>query len=396
MKLLMALSRFPLPARKGDKLRAWQQIQGLSQTFDIYLVCLADELPDPADIDIVRAYVRDIYIIHQPAWKRMYRLFLALFNGLPFQVAYFTSCRMRRQISLWLKQEQIDLCYVQLVRLGESIPYLPKVRYFLDYMDALSGGMQNRVPLSNGIRKLLFAWEARRLRKYEHDISFYYQGYSVITSADANLLPEITQSRICIIPNGVQERFFLSVHKSEHKEKFDLIFTGNMAYFPNVQAAIYLVKNVLPLLLKELPGISICLAGTDPSPEVLSLAGPQVKVTGYVEDMAEVIVRAKIYVAPLFTGSGLQNKLLEAMALGLPVITSPLANEALGALPGEEIEICNTPEAFARSIIQFCTSDAEKASHMGMKGRAFVSTHYRWQAANAKLTDCLLKLADRS
>lgn len=389
MKLMIVLSRFPLPARKGDKLRAWEQIKGLASHFEIHLVCLADEQPEAADLAEVQQVVHSLHIFPIPVWKRIPAFLPALFQGLPFQVAYFTSARVRRRIEEILVQENIPLCYVQLIRLGQTVPILKGVRYFLDYMDALSSGMANRIPESRGLMRYLFKMEAGRLARYEASIAPRYQAFSAITEADARLLPASVQSSIHIIPNGVSDYFFETQHVLN--AEYDLVFTGNMGYFPNVKAAIYLVEEIVPLLERKFPKIRICLAGTDPSDKVRALQSPRVTVTGFVPDMREVMGKSRLFVAPLFTGSGLQNKLLESMAAGLPVLTTPLANEALRAPEGEAIRVCRDAVEFAHTIATLL-DNPEEARKTGLQGQEFVRKHYGWQASNQQLADCLKKL----
>ena len=390
-KLAIALSRFPLPARKGDKLRAWQQLISLSETFDIYLVCLADELPNEAQTQAVASLVKELKVIYIPKWKRVISLFLSLFTDIPFQVAYFQSSEMKQVLKQWFANEDIKVCYVQLIRLGKSIPYHNDVRYFLDYMDALSAGMINRVPQSHGIMRRLYAWEGRKLKAYEAEVAVHYHAYSVITQADAMSLPAAIQHQLLIIPNGVDEKYFQSL--MPQKKQYDIIFTGNMGYFPNVKAALFLVHEIVPLLTQKIPEIRICIAGTDPAPAVMALASDRVVVTGFVEDMAEVMLQARMYVAPLFTGSGLQNKLLESMALGLPVITTTLANNALGAKPEAEILIADTALDFAAHIQRLLQDTNDQGNSIGKQGADFVAKHYRWKRANQLLIDALLNLS---
>lgn len=382
MKLLIVLSRFPLPARKGDKLRAWEQIKGLSEYFEIHLACLGDEHPSRKEIEEVTQFVHSLKIITIPIWKRIPAFIPALFSGLPFQVAYFQSARLKEYIRIKLKEEQIEYCYVQLIRLGRNIPQINGVHYFLDYMDALSAGMSNRIPESNGLKKFLFKLESKRLRQYENKIYLKYQAYSAITIADAKFLPVSIQKEIHIIPNGVSELFFDT--PTARVKNIDLLFTGNMGYFPNVKAACFLVEEVLPILNTQLPGLKVCLAGTDPNEKVKGLKQEQVEVTGFVPDMRDIMARANLFVAPLFTGSGLQNKLLESMAAGMPVITTSLANEALGAMPGKEIFVCNTAQEFASLIIELIQNPS-MAQQVGVTGQHFIRNNYGWKASNEKL-----------
>jgi sugar transferase (PEP-CTERM/EpsH1 system associated) len=381
MKILVALSRFPYPIDKGDKLRAFYQIQGLSKYHEVHLVCIADKMPSPAEFNEVKQYCKSIEIIEMGKVQSIFNLFLGLFNTLPFQVNYFKSNRMKRAIERLLKAHSIDMCYVQLIRLVDNIPFRLNTKYYLDYMDALSEGMFKRVKLSKWYEKPFVKLEAKRLKSFEARAFYYFNGYSIITESDATAFPLDIKKRLDIIPNGISSGFFN--FRSFPKEKsYDIIFTGNMGYHPNVQASKYLVNKILPLMNKQ--DVKICLSGTSPSVEVQKLESEKVIVTGFVHDIRDYLAKAKIFVAPLFSGSGLQNKLLEAMAMGIPTITTSLANAALGAKPGQEILVCDDEEAFAKAIHQLL-SDPEYAKEIGSKGRLYIQKNFNWDVSNDML-----------
>ncbi|MCR6639000.1 MAG: glycosyltransferase [Sporocytophaga sp.] len=162
-----------------------------------------------------------------------------------------------------------------------------------------------------------------------------------------------------------------------------------MGYHPNIQASKYLVNRIMPLLNK--PDVKICLSGTSPSVEVQKLEGENVIVTGFVHDIRDYLAKAKIFAAPLFSGSGLQNKLLEAMAMGIPTITTSLANSALGAKPGQEIMVCDDEESFAKAIQQLL-ADPEYAKEIGAKGRLYIQKNFNWEVSNDLLEKAFRKI----
>ncbi|WP_028979340.1 glycosyltransferase [Sporocytophaga myxococcoides] len=388
MKILVALSRFPYPIDKGDKLRAFYQIQGLSKYHEVHLVCIADKTPSPAEFNEVKQYCKSIEVIESRKLKRLINLGFGLFNNLPFQVNYFKSSRMKRAIEKVLKTQSIDMCYVQLVRLVVNIPFSLNTKYYLDYMDALSEGMYKRVKFSRWYEKPVVKLEAKRLRDFEAKAFFYFNGYSIITESDATAFPSDIKKRMDIIPNGISSGFFN--FRSFPKDKsYDIIFTGNMGYHPNIQASKYLVNQIMPLLNKQ--DVKICLSGTSPSIEVQNLESENVIVTGFVHDIRDYLAKAKIFVAPLFSGSGLQNKLLEAMAMGIPTITTSLANSALGAKPGQEIMVCDDEESFVKAIQQLL-SNPEYAREIGAKGRLFIQKNFNWEVSNDMLEKAFRKI----
>jgi len=392
MKILIALSRFPLPAQKGDKLRAWQQIQFLSEKFDITLICLSDKLPSSEELNAVKPFCKKILICPIPFWQRILPLFLGIFKQWPFQVSYFYSEKAKQIIRNEIVQENHNLCYVQLVRMGETVPIIPGVKYFMDYMDAMSKGMLNRTPFVSGPKKWFFQLEASLLKRYEKRIGDIYDGYSVITNSDAKALDLNHPEKLKVIPNGVDSRFFTYPPVAWEERPNDVLFSGNLAYFPNVEAAKFLVKVIMPLVWAELPETKVILAGIHPAAELVALESAKVKLTGFVPEMATIMQQSKVYVAPLFTGAGLQNKLLEAMAVGIPVITTPLANEALGAKPEIDLIICKDAPAFAKQILALLY-DAQKAQKIAGSGRQFIETHYRWEPSNQILFNALLEIS---
>jgi glycosyltransferase involved in cell wall biosynthesis len=388
MKLLVALTRFPWPIEKGDKLRAYYQIRDLAENHEIHLVCLNDE--PVSEISLAQLdFCKSITVIPHGKFKAGINLAGTLFNSRPFQVNYFHSGKMKSTLREIIRREKIDVCYVQLIRLGTNLPFDEKIGWFLDYMDAFSIGMENRVKQSGIMMRPFVRMEARRLRKYEAGLAKKFQGWSIISDRDAGALPPAIQKGIEIIPNGVGEDFFEELPQPQSKD-FDLVFFGNMGYHPNVQSARYLMEEVAPALEKLGTKVRICLAGARPAPILRSYASNDVVVTGFVDDIRTWVLRSKLAIAPLIAGQGLQNKLLESMALGLPTLTTPLANSALQAKNGKEIIVCDSPAEFARAIRELL-DNPERAADIGARGREFVEQNYRWKSMNQKLETALMK-----
>jgi glycosyltransferase involved in cell wall biosynthesis len=163
-----------------------------------------------------------------------------------------------------------------------------------------------------------------------------------------------------------------------------------MGYPPNINAAEYLVKEILPIVRSTKPEIKLTLAGAEPHASVLGLKGNHVHVTGWVEDIRECYAKARIFIAPMQIGTGLQNKLLEAMSMKIPSITSPLANSALEAKDGEDILVGNSPQQFADHIIKLL-NDKDFADTIAQKGYDFVHRNYDWNSATKKLEDVIIQ-----
>lgn len=379
MKILVVLSRFPYPLFKGDKLRAFHHIRMLSQENEIYLICLSESAPDSEGLEALKPYCQQIEVIGHSYLKSRTKVLGGLFNKIPLQVNYFSNNKMKKKIEEWIKELQIDLVYVQLVRLGENIPFGLGPHYHLDFQDAMSYNMKRRYHHSKNYEKRLIKEEEKRLLAYESKIAKKFDTLSAISLPDIKYLNKNVDQDIFLLPNGVNEQF-LDFPLQEQKE-YDLIFTGNMGYHPNVVACKYLVNELKPMIEEVYRPISICLAGTNPTNEVKSLAGETVTVTGRVPDLRPYLAKSNLFVAPLFSGSGLQNKLLESMAMRLPSITTHLANNALKAKPNQEIIVCNDRQAFTRTIVTLL-EDKAAAKQIGESGRAFIEQNYMWESYN--------------
>ncbi len=192
--------------------------------------------------------------------------------------------------------------------------------------------------------KLLWSKEATRLRRYESDVFNEFELKTIISEQDRKLIDHPERDDIADVRNSVDPTKFAA---KERPQQFDLVFTGNMSYPPNVRAASYIVKRVLPFFQSPM---RVLIAGCTPTSEVKGLAGPSVTVSGWVDDITEAYASAKTFVAPMEIGTGLQNKILEAMAMQIPCVVSELGNRGVGAKPEREILIANSPQEFVRQI----------------------------------------------
>lgn len=381
-KLLYITSRFPFPLEKGDKLRAFHQIKELSISFDIYLLSLNEKEVIKEDLEQVMPFVKEVKIFKVQK-NFLFDLIRYSLSNKPFQLAYFHSNEAKKYAQELVKKEKIDLCFSQLFRTAEISKKLsiPKV---IDYMDAFSEGFQRQAQEYFGIKKAFYKLESKRLRNYEKSlISHFDKGY-IISNQDRELL----KLPLTLLKNGINPSFFESL---ETKKKYDLCFVGNMSYRPNVLAAEFLVKKILPLVQIEFPKTKVLIAGAKPNSKVLALENRDVKISGWIDDIREAYSSSKLFVAPLFIGTGLQNKLLEAMAQEIPCLTTELCNNALEAKDGESILIANSKESFAEQIIAFLKKP-ESTDKQVQSAKGFIQENYDWNTIGQALANDLQSL----
>lgn len=375
MKIAILTSRFPYPLEKGDKLRMYYQIKELSQQHEITLLSLTEQSIETAHLQHMQQFCHQIHIFPLTKWRIAIHLIRGLFLGFPLQVAYFYSPVIKNKISNIIHQLQPDHIYCQLIRMAPYAQDLPFPKT-IDYMDTFSAGMQRRAQRSHGFLKMIFHREARQIKRFEATVFEKFDHHTIISEQDRDLLNIPEKNYIHIIPNGVDTKFFSP--KPEPNSSFHLAFVGNMGYHPNVTAAKYLVNKILPLVNKEHPDIKTLIAGARPTGEVQNLQSEQVEITGWVEDIRDAYGNARIFVAPIFLGSGQQNKILEAMSMGLPCITTSMVNNAIGAPVNKAILLADDPETFASQIL-YLLANPEEQQKIGRAARAFVEQNYSWQ-----------------
>jgi glycosyltransferase involved in cell wall biosynthesis len=254
----------------------------------------------------------------------------------------------------------------------------------IDYMDVLSVGVKKRVDQESIFKKFVFAMEHKRLTNYEATVFNRFAKHFIITEQDREQIPHDNRGNIVIISNGVDLDYF---HPSNEKKEiiYDVVFSGNMGYPPNIVCAEYLVKQVMPLVWKHQPDAKVAIVGTDPSASVLALASNRVTITGRVADIRTYFYQSKMFAGPLFMNTGLQNKLLESMALGVPCITSTLANNALKGKPAIDILIADNAQEFAKAILDLMDNDT-KRNNIAQEAEIFVNAHHHWTMIGQQLS----------
>ena len=386
MKLFVLLSRIPYPLEKGDKLRAYHQVRLLAKNHQVHLCCLTDIPPHSDAVKELEEICDEVTILRLNRLMIVWRMFLAFFSDKPFQVHYFYQWKIHRQIERLIKKIQPDHIYCQLIRTTEYVKNLHTIPKTLDYMDAFNKGMDRRIKDAPWYSKWFMSRESRSLVAYENLIFDYFENHTIISEQDRKLIFHPERDKIKVIPNGVDFEFF----KPQHKEKkYDILFTGNMSYPPNVNSAIYLIDEILPELQKDFPEIKVLIAGVKPHRSILERKSNSVIVSGWMEDIRDAYAESRVFVAPMLIGTGLQNKLLEAMSMELPCITSPLANNALGGEPGKHILVARSEKEYSSMILDLL-KDKNKAQQLGKCGGAWVRENYDWEVS----VDLLNKLIE--
>ncbi len=384
-------SRFPYPLEKGDKLRLYHQIRGLSRTHEVVLLALSEHQISQEHQDHLLQFCKKVYVIPISKWNFLSQLTNGLFGSRPFQVLYFYHNRVKRKIKEIALVENPDHVFCQLIRTteyGRNLPFAKTV----DYMDAFSNGMAKRVTKAPAILRPFYKMETNKLAEYEKDIYKDFDNHIIISAQDKELLGVNYNAEIRVLPNGIDQEYFSFKERNENCT-YDYIFIGNMGYLPNIEAAIFIAKRVMPQIWMKFPDAKLLIAGARPTASVKALENDKISVSGWMEDIRDAYYNGKIFIAPLFTGIGQQNKILEAMSTGVPCITTKMVNNAIGAVNGESILIAETAADFANQAIKL-RMNQQLAKSIALQAKEKILSKYHWEQHVNQLSEILTSTKD--
>lgn len=390
MKIFFLVSRVPYPIEKGDKLRAFYQIKHLyKKGHEIILCALGDKAVHPDAEKMLSQYCSKVIIYKLSRIQILFRLFFTyIFSNKSLQVSYFYNKHIHKNINKLIEKYQPEHIFCQLVRVSEYVKHLPLPKT-LDYMDALSRGMERQIEKAPFYLKPFIKVEAIRLKRYEHQIFDYFTNHCIISEQDKKLITHIRFEEITVIPNGIDFNRFQFEQVQE--KKYDVLFTGNMSYPPNIDAALFLINKIMPIVWKQKPQAVLMISGASPARDLLKHKSTKnIIISGWVDDLSAIYKQSRIFVAPMHIGTGLQNKLLEAMAMQLPCVTSTLANNALQAENGKSVIIAETVEAYANNILKLLENEKLQIT-IGEGGYHYVKNNFSWE----KSVNELEKLFDK-
>jgi glycosyltransferase involved in cell wall biosynthesis len=367
MRVLFVASRHPVPPDRGDKLRNYQLVKGLARHADVTLVCFAAGPTSPIDGVRVRT-------VPFGALSGAFENLRHPRPDLPMQVRLYLQSAMRTAVDEEVRKGP-DVVHVHFSRMAPYMPQAGTAHRHLDLMDSLSVNMATRARSSSAVTGLPFAAEARLLRRYEARVAAAADTCSVISAADRDA-PGLEGA--AVIQNGVDIEAF-PFHDTADRDPV-MTFFGNLGYFHNIAPAVFVATEVLPLVRQRVPAATVRIVGARPAAAVRQLrALDGVEVAGDVPDMAAELERAAVSVLPVFSGSGLKNKVLEAFAGGLPVVTNALGIQGVeGAAPGREYLAAEGARDIADAAAGLLEDPGERR-RMASSGRALVEARYSWE-----------------
>ena len=384
MRIFFVCQRVPFPPDRGDKITTFNEIRHLSAQHEVHVFCLGDGRRDLDNIPGLCDYALSATAVPLNGWRSKLRALGALIAGRPLSVAVFAEPELHAAIKrkfIELKPDLIMVYSCNVAQFADHFPQVPRIMQFAELDSSRWGQYAKRsaIPL-----RWIYAIEQRRFFAYERRIARSFSHALVCTAIEQRdfeqLIPGVPVS---LVGNGVDLDYFRSM--GGVKRPGSIVFTGVMDYFPNVDAVLWFCDEVLPLIHAQMPEASFVVCGNRPARAVRNLAKRRgVSVTGWVPDTRPYLDSAEVFVAPLRMARGIQNKLLEAMAMGLPCVASTTAASATVVEDGEGILAANEPEEFAEHVLRLLREEKFRFE-VARKARAAAEASYRWDVQMASL-----------
>ena len=389
--LLLLVHRLPYPPNKGDKVRSFHLLKHLLQTHRVFLGTFIDDPEDEQHLPTLRALCPDLHVERIHPGRAKIASLRGLLTGEALTLAYYRSGGMQRWVQNIATQHSLRASVVfssSMAPFAEALT--PAVPMLVDFVDVDSAKWTQYAPDHRWPLSWLYRREGRELLAYERSVATQARQSFFVTPNEVALFlsqaPEC-QGRVQPLCNGVDAEFFQpsAAHASPFAaNELPIVFTGAMDYWPNIDGVTWFAQDMLPAVRARWPQARFYIVGRSPSSAVRALAAPDVVVTGTVPDVRPYLQHAAAVVAPLRVARGIQNKILEAMAMAQPVITVNSCADAIGANAAQGLLRAETPAEFVGAV-QTLLSDAAASRALGERARQYVLQGFSWQAHLAGL-----------
>ena len=385
MRILYVCHRFPYPPRRGGTIRPFNMIKHLAQSHELVVCSLSRSDRETHDAQGIAPFCAEFHIGQVDNRVQTLRMIATLPTPLTASASFFHSSKLARDIRRLLSEQKFDLIFVHCSSVAHYVANVQGIPKILDFGDMDSQKWLEYAQHKSFPRSLGYWWEGTRLRAEEKRLARRFDFCTAITGAERQTMIDYgITTPTDWFPNGVDNSFFAPIADVAH-DPDTVVFIGRMDYFPNQQCMADFCVDVLPRLQARRPSIKLQIVGADPSPEMRKLGElPGVTVTGTVPDVRPYVTRAALTVAPLRIARGTQNKILEAMAMGIPVVCSSVAAGGVDAVPGEHIVTADSPDDMCNAILRILDDPTERA-RLAQAGRARVLSNHAWPSSMKRL-----------
>ncbi|MGJ9418450.1 TIGR03087 family PEP-CTERM/XrtA system glycosyltransferase [Massilia sp. CMS3.1] len=381
--LLLLVHRIPYPPNKGDKIRSYNLLKHLATKYRVHLATFVDDADDWQHVPAVEAMCASSHFVKLDPLKGKIRSAKALATGKSLSLEYYRDADMKRWVARTMRERGIARVMMFSSVMAQYADDFPAARRVIDFCDVDSDKWRQYAEKKKWPMSWVYRHEARSLLAYERKVANEFDASLFVSAPEAELFrtlaPE-SRAKIGHFSNGVDTEYFSPARDYDNPfaaGEQSLVFTGAMDYWPNIDAVKWFAEHVLERVRAAVPGARFYIVGSRPATEVLAMASDAIVVTGTVPDVRPYLAHCVAAVAPLRIARGIQNKVLEAMAMARPVVASPQAFEGIDAVNGHELLVVDAPADYADSLIELLRS---AHPNMGRAARTSVERHYSWPA----------------
>jgi sugar transferase (PEP-CTERM/EpsH1 system associated) len=394
--LLLLIHRIPYPPNKGDKIRSYNLLKHLARHYRVHLATFVDDADDWQHVPHVQALCASSHFAGMKPLQARVKSLAALLKNRSLSLEYYRDAGMARWVRDTVAAKKIERVLVFSSAMAQYADPYRGARRVVDFCDVDSDKWRQYADKKSFPMSWLYRYEANQLLRYERQVARDYDASLFVSAPEADLFrrlaPEST-AKIGHFNNGVDTDYFSpeQAYASPYAAgERALVFTGAMDYWPNVDAVQWFAAEVFPALRERFPDLRFYIVGSRPAPAVEALAQQAgVVVTGTVPDVRPYIAHAAVAVAPLRIARGIQNKVLEAMAMARAVVVSPQALEGIDAEPGSELLLAEDAAAFSDAVGTLLAGQASAAEALGQAARAKVQRRYSWSSNLACIGESL-------
>ncbi len=391
MKNLLFLShRIPYPPNKGDKIRSYHFLKGLAENYHIHLAAFIDDEEDWTYVDKVNAIATDSLFINLKPTESKIKSLSGLVTNKALTIPYYYNKHLQSWVDETIKENKIEKVLIFSSAMAQYVQKHQDLDVVIDFVDVDSDKWLQYSEKTKWPMSWVYKRESKKLLEFDGKVAEFAK-MNLFVSEDESLLfkrlVDITPNKIDFVNNGVDTAYFNvdeQVNNPYPNKQGIIVFTGAMDYWANVDAVVWLVNHVFPLIKQHSQYAQFYIVGSKPSKEVLNLANTEdVFVTGRVDDIRPYLSYANVVVAPLQIARGIQNKVLEAMAMGKRVVATPQAIEGI-KITNQAVSIKSNPEEFAKQVLLYLEDDQD--STFIVENRRFVEEQFSWESSLKKLT----------
>ena len=402
MKILFIVPRLPLPADTGAKIRTFNLLKNIAQSNEVTLVSFYFS-DDEKSVEALRAMGIAVHLVKTSERINPF----TLLDAFPVTIAKYRSMVMEKKLRSVIAKERFDVVHFDHLHMGQYRDCIGNIPCMLDEHNVESVILERCATLEkNALKRFIFQSQAQKMARLESKIVSDFSMCLAVSENDKEGLLKLSgnKAKVEVVPNGVDTEYFsdmiassLPLGTPRNDESNSLVFTGSMDWLPNSEAVLYFAREILPLIWEKNPKIKFYVVGRDPSKEVQALGkvDSRIVVTGLVPDVRPYMALAKVFVVPIRVGGGTRLKILEAMSMGIPVVSTTVGAEGIAYTNGKDIILSDLPDEFSKSVLMLL-NNTEKRNLLADAARKLVCEKYDWKVITKKLNAVYQKVINEN